>query len=56
MKSFAGKITFPISWEEDLDSTITVFATIASMCQVSSEEHLEPSQSFYGGTLLFIVH
>lgn len=38
MNSFAGKKTFSGGWEHNLDSKITVYEAMASMCRVSSEE------------------
>lgn len=41
MKSFAGKKTFSGFWEEDLDSIVSVFDTMGSMCEVGDKDKLK---------------
>lgn len=43
VRSFTGKSTFSRSWEEDLDSIISVFESMARMCLVTTEDKLNGS-------------
>lgn len=41
MNAYIGQPTFSGSWEEDLDSSITVFNTMSNMCRVSERDKLQ---------------
>lgn len=41
MKAMIGKTNFSGSWEEDLDTCISVFDTLVTMCQLSVEDNFK---------------
>lgn len=41
MRSFIGQNTFTGSWEEDLDSTISVYKTMSTICQLNEDKNIK---------------
>ena len=52
MRAFVGKATFAGNWDEDLTNTISVFETLATMCEVSYEEKLKSLPVMLSGDAL----
>lgn len=43
MKSLRGKLQFSGSWDEDLNTSIEIFETMAKMCDVKDAQLLQAS-------------